>query len=130
LDEFIYAIKSGELTSLTNTPKEWDEFAQITPDGKYIVWDTSLGTDQKRNSKGNIIPKQVKLEYWIMNPDGSSKERLTHFNVPGYPEYRPNGVSCAVFSFNPDGSKFVAKIRALPARYDENEQIIIIELEK
>lgn len=63
-DEFIYDLNTKQLTSLTNTPKEWDEFTQFTPDGKYIVWVSSQrdGTGKKfqrrhcgRQSKVGIL---------------------------------------------------------------------------
>jgi len=81
----------GSFTDLTNSPYSWDEHALYSPDGKKIVWISSLPFP-------NIIPQYGGLpwvdfrnylhnEVFLMNADGSGVQQLTHFNDPSSPEY-------------------------------------------
>jgi len=128
-DEFIYDLTTGELTSLTNSPDEWDEFVQFSPDGKKIVWISSIDIPQKRDKKGKVIGGEVKFDYWIADSDGSNREKLTHFNTPGYSEYVPSGTAPADYSWGVDSKSIIAKSRTLPSKFDEKEQIILIQFE-
>ena len=130
LEEYVYDLDTKELQRLTSDITEWDEFLQFTPDGKKFVWMSSHDISQERDMLGGIIGGKLKSDYWIMDTDGGNKKRLTHFNAPGYPEYRPNGACVADFSFSPDGTKIVAKVRELPSKFDQNERIMIIELKR
>jgi|GEM_PF-2031968 len=85
---------------------------------------------KNRDKNGDIIGGDLRSDLWIMDPDGSNQQRLTHFNVPGYPEYYPQGVGVATFNFSPDGNAMAAKIRRLPSKFNEGEEVVIIELEK
>jgi Tol biopolymer transport system component len=71
MDNDIYSldIASGAVTRLTT--EGYNEHAECSPDGKKIVW---MSTNENVN-KGTDL--------WIMNPDGTEKERLTNFNQPG-----------------------------------------------
>lgn len=65
---------SGNLTQLTTDG--YNEHPRYTPDGR-ILWMSSSG--QCLFSCGT--------DWWIMNPDGSSKTRLTYLNDKTNPEY-------------------------------------------
>ena len=72
--------------------KSYNEHASFSPDGRHIVW---MSSQDNRNNG---------TDWWLMDADGSHQRRLTHFNVPGYPEgsgapafaglvhWAPNGV--------------------------------------
>jgi Tol biopolymer transport system component len=93
-DENIYTmdIDGNNISQLTD--KDYNEHAWFTPTGKNIVWMTnaqaSSGTD-----------------WWIMNADGSDKQRLTYFNEPKNIQYAGHPVWCGLVSFSPDGKSFV-----------------------
>src|SRR5262249_50840184 len=72
-DIFVMALASQALPRLTNA--NYNEHAHYFPDGRKIAWVTNTDIP----SKGSDV--------WIMNPDGSGKERLTFFNQAGCPEY-------------------------------------------
>jgi len=130
LDEFFYDLKTQKVTRLTNTPLEWDEFAKFSPDGQKIVFMSSQDTAQNRDKNGDIVGDNLRSDFWIMDADGSNQQRLSHFNVPGYQEYSLSGITVATFGFSPDGKALAVKIRRLPSKFDEAEEIVIIELEK
>ena len=69
-DIFLLDLSSFALTRLTD--QRYNEHAHFFPDGRKIAWITNMdvysGTD-----------------LWIMNEDGSGKERLTFFNKGGVP---------------------------------------------
>ncbi|MGH2399123.1 MAG: TolB family protein, partial [bacterium] len=116
LEIYAYAPASGKLLRLTRND-EWDEHAQFTEDGRHIVWASSEGIPQRKD------PRDLRLDYWIMNADGSGKRRLTNFNEPGSPGFRPNTI-VADFEFGPDGKTIVAKIGAA----GRGETVVLIRL--
>jgi len=93
MDLYTYELSTGTLQNLTNTPAEWDEHAQFTPDGSQIVWASNRNIAKVRDY---FVPY---LDYWIMNADGSNQQRLTYFNDPAAPEYYSTGLAAADFSF-------------------------------
>jgi hypothetical protein len=95
LDIYTYDPASGVLRNLTNSPEDWDEHAHFTPDGSKIMWASSRDINKPR---AYVVPY---LDYWMMNLDGSSRSRMTYFNEPSAPEYFPNGLVTADFSFGP-----------------------------
>ncbi len=103
-DVFVYDLSTGKLKNLTDSPGEWDEHAQFSPDGRKIVWMSSRALPLPTR------PADLKTDLWIMNPDGSDKQRLTYFNDPNSPEYIPRGVAAADVSWSPDGSRIVAYV--------------------
>lgn len=65
-------LETEELTILAE--EGYNEHACYIMDGKYILW----GSNHENRNKG--------MDYWIMKPDGTEKQRLTYFNQKGYPE--------------------------------------------
>ena len=105
-------LATQRLTNLTSTPNDWDEHAHYSPDGQKIAWMSSTGfTINYKSIEGEEWAKYLKTELWLMNADGSNKQRLTYFNDPGHPEYlggRRTIVSDITWS--PDGKKIAALI--------------------
>jgi Tol biopolymer transport system component len=101
-DIYLYDWRSRRLENLTQSPQEWDEHAHFSPDGKTIVWMTN------KDLTSDIRPRHLRTDYWLMDPDGSNKRRLTYFNTPGHPEYMKSGVVVADSSWSPDGSRIAA----------------------
>ena len=116
LEIYAFDLATSRLTQLTRN-HEWDEHAQFTADGKRIVWASSEGVAQRKD------PRDLKLDYWIMNDDGSGRQRLTRFNDPSAPEFRP-GTVAADFEFGPDGKTVVAKLGAV----GRGETVLLIRL--
>lgn len=128
LDLYTYDLISKELKNLTNSPDEWDEHAQIFPDGSKIIWVSSQNIVQERTQASQIQMSSFKLDFWQMNLDSSNKQRLTFFNDPSAPEYIPKGIVCADSSFSPDGQSLAAKIRIASKNPLAHEMIVLIEL--
>jgi Tol biopolymer transport system component len=114
-------IKTQKMTQLTNNPDQWDEHAHYSPDGKKIVWASSCGYVYEPKK----WQKTLKTELWIMDVDGSNKERLTYFNEPGHNEYMGSAIA-ADNSWSPDGKKLVVSV-SKGSRKDT--QIIMVEVE-
>lgn len=111
LDIYRYSVRSGELTNLSASPREWDEFVQPSPDGQWLAWVSSRGTPQPRNRNGDIRKGKFLLELWVMRADGSGARGVSGFNHPGTPEYDARGVVVADFSWGPDSRSVLAKVR-------------------
>ena len=93
-DEHIYTmdVNGNNITTLAST--NYNEHAFYTPDGNRIVWMTNTGT-----KKGT--------DWWIMNANGSNKNRLTYFNDKNNTQYAGQPVWCGMGSFNAKGTEFV-----------------------
>jgi Zn-dependent metalloprotease len=101
-DIYTLNLETGALNNLTSTMNQWDEHSQISPNGQWIVWMTSMGIG------GNPIGPRT--DYWLMRPDGSSKRQITFFNDPSKPEHRAGGAIAADSSWSPDGSRLLAYV--------------------
>lgn len=99
LDEHIYTmdLAGGNVTQLTE--KDYNEHGFYMPDGSKIVWMSNA-----QASKGGT-------DWWMMNPDGSEKTRLTFFNEPEHPQYAGDAVWCGLGSFHPSGNRFVGGVQ-------------------
>ncbi len=68
---------SGKITKLTT--ESFSQAPAFTPDGKHIVYMTGDGADR--------FPGEIQgADWWIMNPDGTEKERLTWMNKKNHPQ--------------------------------------------
>lgn len=89
LDIYIMDSETGQIQNLTNSPDEWDEHAQISPDGTRIVW----SSDRGQSGLGH--------ELWTMNVDGTNKRRLTDLRSdgfgPGDSAWSPDGMKILVY---------------------------------
>jgi Tol biopolymer transport system component len=101
-DIYLYDLSTGDLQNLTQTTDEWDEHAHFSPDGQTIVWMTNKGQPRY------IRTGQPRTDYWVMNADGSNKQRLTYFNEEGHPEFMKGAVTAADFAWSPDGRRIAA----------------------
>ncbi|MFQ6091468.1 MAG: dockerin type I domain-containing protein [bacterium] len=104
MDIYSMNIYTHELKRLTFTTEDvWDEHAHYSLDGREIVWMCSEGY--------SFIPDQwratLSTDYWLMNADGSDKNRLTYFNELGHPEHTGERVIMADCSWSPDGGRLV-----------------------
>jgi Tol biopolymer transport system component len=99
-------LETQTMHQLTDNPDQWDEHAHYSPDGKKIVWASSHGYEYD--------PKKwvetLKTDLWIMDCDGSNKERLTYFNEHGHHEYMGYPVIVADNSWSPDGQRLAVTV--------------------
>ena len=103
-DVYTLNIATGQSTRLTHTPDEWDEHAQFSPDGKCIVWASSMNA----GSKAGLL----KLELWTMAADGSNQKQLTFFNTQSSPMYANDsfGTIPADSTWSPDGKQIAVYV--------------------
>lgn len=131
LDLYELDLRTKKVKMLTDSFNDWDEHAHYSPDGKSIAWMSSTGIDidYKNDTSGHSWGKYLTTEFWVMNADGSGKQRLTYFNEPGYPEYK-GGARCIVSdsSWSPDGKSIVAMM-AYETKGRLRGNIVMIELE-
>jgi len=90
-------LASGNTIQLTDST--YNEHAQYTPDGQKILW----GTNRQNPEKG--------MDYWIMNTDGSNKQRITYFNDSTQYEYIPGKAYAIDMSFSADGMKMISYVQ-------------------
>lgn len=102
LDIYTLELASDRLTRLTGPDDEWDEHGHFSPAGQQIVWMSSL------DNQWDGSTSKLATDYWIMNADGSDKQRLTHFNAAGYPESSEQRIVVGDFAWAPDGQRIAA----------------------
>ena len=99
-DIYTYDIDTHELSRLTDVG--YNEHGQFSPDGSKIIW---MSTNE------NIAPEEITevtyTDWWIMNADGSEKQRLTYFNQEGHPHFVVWGTVAADFAWLPVGNGFI-----------------------
>jgi Tol biopolymer transport system component len=79
----------GSGTKQVTTPARRNRDADISPDGRYIVWESNRG-------EGNAI--------WRMDIDGGNPKQLTTGGPHYYPKFSPDG-KWIVFSLGPAGAE-------------------------
>jgi Tol biopolymer transport system component len=108
-----------ELDLTTGVPRKltqdgYNEHAHFSPDGKEILWMSNEGSSNKGT------------DLWTMVQDGSNKQRITYFNIPGCPEYTGARSYVADSSVSPDGKRIAAYVQTSLLR--QEGKIVIIDL--
>lgn len=120
-DLYLYDLGTQELKNLTDSPNEWDEHGQISPDGTKILWMSSRGYPLSARAA------EVKTDYWVMNLDGSSKKQLTFFNDPKSSQYIQGGVTAGDCSWSPEGTRLAAYL--IEDATQNRGRIVMIDLD-
>ncbi|MPZ19312.1 MAG: hypothetical protein GEV06_15565 [Luteitalea sp.] len=108
MDQYRYDLGTEKLENLTETPRFWEEGSAVAPDGK-IVYMTNQHSRYKQDfESANWALQERERDYYLMNADGSNKERLTFFNDPSAPEHLGQGAIVAACRFSPDGRYLAA----------------------
>jgi len=92
---YITDLEGGSLVRLTHTSYNHDENPGFSPDSERIVWSRAKGAVGDR------------VEFYIMNADGSNIKQLTHFTEPGYPEYIKGPSGAGEIDWSPDGQQII-----------------------
>ena len=95
----IFLANTGSLAVTRLTTDGYNEHAHFVPSGRKIVWMTN-GDNSNRGT-----------DLWVMNPDGSGKERLTFMNQQGCPEYAGSRAVAADNSMNAAGNRIMVYVQ-------------------
>ncbi len=109
MDLYRLDLLTGATQNLTNSPEYWEEGSCVAPSGK-IVYMTNRDSQFIVDFDQNWVGQPVERDYWIMDPDGSNKERLTFFNDPSAAEYTDWRSLTIVCDISPDGMTIAATI--------------------
>jgi uncharacterized protein (TIGR03437 family) len=104
MDLYRLSTLTGETRQLLNTADTWEEGACISPNGRYIVYMTNATSRYRLNfNDADWASQPLEREYFLMDANGGSVERLTYFNDASAREYLGRRVITAACSFSPDG---------------------------
>ncbi len=107
MDIYAMNLSTQTVVPLTQSPGEWDEHAQYSPDGQRVLWMSSLGCSCAPGQ-----PDDLHTDFWIMTSYGTYKTRLTYFSLPGHPHYTEGERSVAADSaWSPDGLRAVVYVQ-------------------
>ncbi|MCL5746753.1 MAG: hypothetical protein M1277_00510 [Patescibacteria group bacterium] len=115
-------IDTQKLTPLTHTHNVWNEHAYMSHDGNKIAWISSRGYNFTPSGNWG---KTLQTDFWLMNADGTNKEQLTYFNVPGSSEYNGDRTIVADSSWNPQDNALVATLDDFKPGAPVSEVIVI-----
>ncbi|MHA1727155.1 MAG: TolB family protein [Promethearchaeota archaeon] len=120
-------VETKKVDIITDPSNEWEEHAHYSPDGKYIIFGSSRGYNYGGDTMQEVLEK-TKLDYWVMDSDGSDLHQLTFFNKSDHEHYREgeNTVKAVDFSWSPDGKSIVACL--LRGNVNKLASIVVIEL--
>jgi Tol biopolymer transport system component len=125
MDQYVLDIESGRTTNLTNTPEVWEEDSTVSPNGR-IVYMTNTNSRYKFDKgRADWFTQPVEREYYIMNADGSGKERLTYFNDPQAPEHLDNRVLVAAVDISPDGRYMTGIVGVDHGKGNRRENVVL-----
>jgi uncharacterized protein (TIGR03437 family) len=97
---YSYNPTSNTLVNLTNTVTDWNEYPLALP----ALYDTNKLVYMSYPKAGTGNPNCVS-DLWLMNYDGTDKERLTFYNDPYSQNYVPKGVCLDTHSWNANASQ-------------------------
>jgi hypothetical protein len=55
--------------------------------------------------------RNVGTDWWLMDPDGSNKRRVTHFNQRGFPESCARPVFACLAAWSPNGNELLGCVQ-------------------
>lgn len=88
---------SGTTTQLTT--KGYNEHPSFSPDGKTVIF----MSDYQSELGGT--------DWWLMNPDGTNKRRITFMNQRGHPHSNGRAVWAGTVAWSPDGTWFYGDVQ-------------------
>jgi hypothetical protein len=128
MDLYEMDVASGERRQLTTTFDDWDEHAHWAPTHDHVVWMSSTDLDVSYPDDMGPLDWRHYLatEMWIMDPDGSNRQRLTFFNDPEHEHHIAARTVVSDSTWAPDGMSLLTLI----AFYDDTgpQSEVYIEL--
>lgn len=99
-DIYTYDLASRTLINLTKSDDIHDEQALYSPSGNKISYMSGpfIG----------LVRFGYKTDLYLMDPDGTNRARLTHFNQPGHPDYTGANTLMNKHAWSPDGTQIVS----------------------
>jgi Tol biopolymer transport system component len=125
MDVHLLNTESGETRNLTKTPDQLDRFALMSPNGRWIAWASSrdIGSGQV-NIKRRQVSAARPADLWLMNAEGLSAERLTHFNDVHSPQF--SGPTMVIpTDWNREGDQLL--VLAFPVESNEPGALYLLE---
>lgn len=100
----IYTIDrlTSRVQALTSTG--YNEHPSYTPDGR-IIWMSDNGV---RPLPGFIMPG---TDWWLMDADGTHKQRLSYLNTPGHTEFAGKSMWAGTLAWSVDGRSFIGDVQ-------------------
>lgn len=135
LDIYEMDLESGGCTRLTSSFSDWDEHSHWSPDGEKIAWmsSTPLDVEYPEDMGPHDWRYYLATELWLMNADGSGKQRLTFFNQPGHSHQRAERTVVSDSTWGPDGESLLlllANADGTGPGSSSSAQLVLVNLEE
>jgi Tol biopolymer transport system component len=112
----VFTMDLGTLAVTRLTTENYNEHAEYFPDGRKILWMSNADVPNRGT------------DLWIMNTDGSGKERLTYLNQAGCAEYTGGRAVPADHSINAAGNQIVVYVQ--DQIFGDVGPIMLVELDR
>ena len=86
------------------TSSGYNEHPSYTPEGR-IIWMSDNGV---RALFGSVMPG---TDWWLMDADGTHKERLSYLNTHGHSEFTGKPVWAGTVQWSEDGTRFIGDVQ-------------------
>lgn len=96
MDIYALNLATNQLTQLTNTPDQWNEFPTVIPGQTSLVYMSTVGA--------GAVVGHFKGDLWVTSADGTDRYQLTYFNDPNSPDYQRAGIITADPAWNAAGT--------------------------
>jgi Tol biopolymer transport system component len=110
MDLYTLDIVTGALKNLTNSPDDWEEGACVSPSGRTIVYMTNRDSPFRLDTSKDWVGQPVERDYYLMNADGTGKERLTYFNDSSKRDYQGWRAVTIICDVSPDGKTIAGTV--------------------
>lgn len=108
IDIFSYDLLTTQIDTMFHTQDYFDECAHISSSDSKIAYLSTEG--YPNDTTNNSWWSWAKGEFWIMDANGTNRNRLTNFNVSGYPEYTGKRIIPAMIDWNLNESILLAGV--------------------
>src|SRR5579871_384743 len=99
MDIYGLNLATNQLTQLTSTPGQWNEFPTPIPGGNSLVYMSTV--------PDGAVPGHFKGDFYMVNTDGTNRYRLTYFTDPNSPDFQSGGIVAADPEWNADGTELL-----------------------
>lgn len=123
LDVIRLDLASGGREILTATPAERDDLARTSPDGRFIVWASSLGIE-------SLAPDARRLPWrsdlWMMRADGSEQQRLTFWN-DAESDHHLGETMITDLVWSPEGDRLLATVVSVGIEVEQAIWAVVLD---
>ena len=119
-----------EPKNLTKDATALDRFPVFSPNAGKLAWSSTRGFDISYiGVDSSLWQSELRSELWIMETDGSARQRITYFNQKGHEHYvSPKGAYVYMVAWHPKYDNVIALVLRRPDDGYVSSSVVLLEL--